>query len=61
MTMLAEVFSGEADWADVFFIVAAVAAVVAAVGSFGTNQVTKHADWLLCVAVACAAFGLALL
>jgi hypothetical protein len=61
MTMLAEIFSGEADWADVFFIVAAVAAVLAAVGTFGTNQISKHADWLLCASVACAAFGLALL
>jgi hypothetical protein len=58
---LAEIFTAEADWADVFFLVAVIAAVISAVGSFGTNQLSKHAGWLLAVAVASAAFGLLLL
>jgi hypothetical protein len=61
MTMLAEIFSGESDWADVFFLIAVIAAVLSAVGSFGTNQLTKHAGWLLSAAVAFAALGLLLL
>lgn len=59
--ILAELFSGEADWADVFFLVAVIAAVLSAVGAFGTNPLSKHAGWLLSTAVAAAALGLLLL
>ena len=59
--MIAELFAGEADWADVFFLVAVIAAVLSAVGSFGTNQLTKYAGTLLSLAVACAAFAWLLL
>jgi hypothetical protein len=50
-------FSGNYNLADVAFLAAVIAAVLSAVGGFGTNQLTKHAGWLLSAAVALAAFG----
>ena len=44
-----------------FFLIAVIAAVLSAVGSFGANPLTRHAGWLLSTAVATAAFGLLLL
>ena len=50
-------FSGNYNLADVFFLIAVIAAVLSAIGAFGTNQLSKHAGWLLSTAVACAAFA----
>lgn len=55
------IFSGHLDAADIFFLIAVIAAVLSAIGGFGANQLTKHAGWLLSVAVACAAFAFLLL
>ena len=57
MTLIADLFTGNTDWADVFFLIAVILAVLSAVGSFGSNMLTKHAGWLLSLAVACAAFA----
>jgi Na+/H+-dicarboxylate symporter len=57
MNLLAEIASDNTGWADVFFLVAVIAAVLSAVGSFGTNTLTKYAGTLLSIAVAAAAFG----
>lgn len=59
--MIAEIFSAENDWADVFFLVAVIVAVLSAIGSFGANALSKHAGWLLSAAVACASFAWLLL
>lgn len=49
--------SGNANFADICFIIAIVAAVLSAVGQFGANQLSKHAGWLLAAAVAFVALG----
>jgi hypothetical protein len=49
--------SGNPTFADVCFIIAIVFACAAAVGHFGANQLTKHAGWLLCLAVAAISLG----
>lgn len=59
--MLAELFSGENDWADVWFLVAVIAAVLSAIGAAGADILAKHAGWLLSLAVAAAGLGLLLL
>lgn len=61
MNLIAEIISSEPDWGDVFFLVAVIAAVLSAIGSFGTNGLTRHAGWLLSSAVAFAALGLLVL
>lgn len=55
--LMADIASGNTTLADWLFLIAAILAVIAAVGHFGTNQVTKHRGWLLCLAVGCAAVG----
>jgi hypothetical protein len=57
MAVIADIASGNTTLADWAFLIAAILALVAAVGHFGTNQLTKHAGWLLCLAVALASFG----
>lgn len=59
--LLAEMFSAENDWADVWFLVAVIAAVLSALGAAGVDLLKAHAGWLLAVAVAAAGFGLLLL
>lgn len=59
--MLAELFTGETDWADVWFLVAVIAAVLSAIGAAGADVLARHAGWLLSLAVASAALGLLLL
>lgn len=51
------IVSGNFTLADIFFIIAVIAAIASAVGQFGANQLTKHAGWLLALAVACASFA----
>jgi hypothetical protein len=51
------IWSGNYNLADVFLIIAVIAAVLSAVGGFGANVLTKHAGWLLSAAIACAAFA----
>ena len=50
-------FTGNYNLADIAFLIAVIAAVLSAIGAFGTNQLSKHAGWLLSAAVALAAFG----
>ena len=60
--MIAEIFTGENDWADVAFAVAVVLAVVAAVLARGTVvKASSYAIPLGFLAVAFIAFGLCLL
>ena len=49
--------TGNHNLADVFFLIAVIAAVLSAIGGFGANALTKHAGWLLSLAVATAAFA----
>ena len=58
MNQIAEIIGNEPDWADIFFLIAVIAAILSAIGSFGANAITRHAGWLLSVAVALAALGL---
>lgn len=55
------IFDGNLTLADLAFLIAVIAAVLSAIGSFGANQLTKHAGWLLSLAVGLAAFGLLVL
>jgi hypothetical protein len=57
MTLLADIATGHTGLADILFLVAVIAAVLSAIGSFGTNQLSKYAGTLLSVAVAAAACG----
>ena len=43
-------FSGNANLADIAFLIAVIAALLSAVGAFGTNALSKHAGWLLSLA-----------
>ena len=56
--MLADIVTGETDWADVMFLVALVLAVVAAFIAWPQRTLTNVCGWL---AVAAVAFGLLLL
>ena len=55
--LMADLASANTTLADWLFLIAAIAAVLAAVGHFGANQLTKHSGWLLCVAVALISVG----
>lgn len=56
-TLMADIATGNTTLADWAFLVAALLALASAVGHFGTNQLTKHAGWLLALAVGVVAFG----
>lgn len=60
--MLADIASGEVDWADIFFLIAVILAVIAALAY--ASRRTDALPWapvLLSLAVACISFGWLLL
>ena len=58
--MLAEIFTGERDWSDVFLLVAVVLFVVAALGNWHA-ELGKFATALVAIGLAFTAFALMLL
>ena len=56
MTMLADIASGETDWADIFFLIAVILAVLSALAGYAAQHV-RHSGTLLSAAVAFAALG----
>ena len=60
MQLFADIASGETDWADIFFLIAVIIAVLSALASYaGEHQ--RFAGPLLSAAVAFAALGLLVL
>ena len=59
--LMADIASGNTTLADWAFLIAAILAALSAVGHFGSNQITKHAGWLLALAVGLVAFGFLML
>lgn len=55
--LMADIASGNTTLADWAFLIAVIFACASAVGHFGANQLTKHAGWLLALAIGLAAFG----
>ena len=62
MSLLADIFTGEVDAADVFFLIATILAVVAAGLAWSTRaDALRHATPVGWLSVACLAFGFLLL
>ena len=57
--MLADIASGEVDWADIFFLIAVILAVIAAFSFFTPTRQLGH--FLLSLAVGCISLALMLL
>ena len=58
--MLAEIFTGERDWSDIFLLIAVILFAVAAVGHWRPD-VGRFSTVLSDIALACIAFALLLL
>jgi hypothetical protein len=54
MSILADIASGETDWADIFFLIAVIVFVIAAIIAFQAK--TLYAV-LICAGLACVALG----
>lgn len=59
--ILSDIFSGEVDWADTFFLIASIFAVIAAVLYATAPRPVSWAPVLLSAAVGCGFFGFLLL
>ena len=57
--ILADIASGEVDWADIFFLIGVILSIIAAVFFFTPTRQLGH--FLLSLAVGCIALGFLLL